>query len=197
MLKSALGERKRARFTSVEKTLLRRGAGEDDVVVFRKVSRGESDWDIRVGVRRDDDGRGRAQRWGVFGEFRDVFKSAKSENVRGSDGVEIELKKMIEDVRANDDEEEYERMKERVEKAPILSLLFEKEGGGEEMMMMMNNNNNKNKTAAAAPPPLPPNNRNRRNRHKKSASLSSRQKETKRTRSFQSITSFSFTMPYA
>ena len=27
----------------------------------------------------------------VFGEFRDVFKSAKSENVRGSDGVEIEI----------------------------------------------------------------------------------------------------------
>ena len=56
--------------------------------------------------------------------------------------LKSKLKKMIEDVRANDDEEEYERMKERVEKAPILSLLFEKEGGGEEMMMMMNNNNN-------------------------------------------------------
>ena len=61
------------------------------MVVFRKVSRGESDWDIRVGVWREEDGRGRAQRWRVFGEFRDVFKSAKSENVRGSDGVEIEI----------------------------------------------------------------------------------------------------------
>ena len=44
-----------------------------------------------MGVWRDDDGRGRAQRWRVVGEFRDVFKSAKSENVRGSDGVEIEI----------------------------------------------------------------------------------------------------------
>ena len=93
--------------------------------------------------------------------------------------LKSKLKKMIEDVRANDDEEEYERMKERVEKAPILSLLFEKEGGGEEMMMMMNNN----KTAAATPPPPPPpNNRNRRNRHKKSASLSSRQKRDKKNK---------------
>ena len=93
--------------------------------------------------------------------------------------LKSKLKKMIEDVRANNDEEEYERMKERVVKAPILSLLFEKEGGGEEMMTMMNNN----KTAAAAtPPPPPPNNRNRRNRHKKSASLSSRQKRDKKNK---------------
>ena len=39
--------------------------------------------------------------------------------------LKSKLKKMIEDVRANN-EEEYERMKERVEKAPILSLLLKK-----------------------------------------------------------------------
>ena len=68
-------------------------AGEDDVVVFRKISRGESDWDIRVGVWRDDDddARGRAR---VFGEFGDVFENPTSENVRGSSGVEIEIEEM-------------------------------------------------------------------------------------------------------
>ena len=49
-VESTLSEGKRAPFTSFEKALLRRRTGEVDLVVFRKVSDGESDRDIRVGV---------------------------------------------------------------------------------------------------------------------------------------------------
>ena len=83
--------------------------------------------------------------------------------------LKSKLKKMVEDV---SDEEERKRTKERVEKAPILSLLFEKEGGEE-------TNNALETTTANALPNKPPQNRNRRNRHKETASLSSRQKQKK------------------
>ena len=110
-----------------------------------------------MGVSRDD-GRGRAQRWGVFGEFRDVFKSAKVKTCAEAMALKSKLKKMIEGVRANDDEEEYERMKERVEKAPILSLLFEKEGGEEDDD---DDDEQQQQQDTLTPPPPPPNNRTR------------------------------------
>ena len=89
--------------------------------------------------------------------------------------LKSKLKKWIED-EAN--EEERERMRKKVEKAPILSLLFENEGEENEDNVEMTapeqaTNHSPSETTNALK-------RNRRNRHNKSASLSSRQRQKNR-----------------
>ena len=88
--------------------------------------------------------------------------------------LKSKLKKWIEE-EAN--EEERERMRKKVEKVPILSLLFENEGKENDDNVEMTapqqaTNHSPSETTNALK-------RNRRNRHNKSASLSSRQKQKK------------------
>tara|TARA_B110000483_G_scaffold180153_1_gene213007 strand:- start:939 stop:2909 length:1971 start_codon:yes stop_codon:yes gene_type:complete len=88
--------------------------------------------------------------------------------------LKSKLKKWIEE-EAN--EEERERMRKKVEKVPILSLLFDNEGKENDDNVEMTapqqaTNHSPSETTNALK-------RNRRNRHNKSASLSSRQKHKK------------------
>ena len=88
--------------------------------------------------------------------------------------LKSKLKKWIEE-EAN--EEERERMRKKVEKVPILSLLFDNEGKENDDNVEMTapqqaTNHSPSETTNALK-------RNRRNRHNKSASLSSRQKQKK------------------
>ena len=89
--------------------------------------------------------------------------------------LKSKLKKWIEE-EAN--EEERERMRKKVEKVPILSLLFENEGKENDDNVEMTapqqaTNHSPSETTNALK-------RNRRNRHNKSASLSSRQRQKNR-----------------
>ena len=102
-----------------------------------------------------------------------MFENPASENVRGSDSAEIEIEEMDQEREANEEEEKNEK---KVEKAPILSLLFENEGEENEDNVEMTapeqaTNHSPSETTSTQKKP--------RNWHTINPSLSSRQKQKK------------------